>query len=94
MSDLLTRKREIITTTNSVGWRYIKDLGEEAVRAAERRAIDEEDDVKGSALRREAKAARKFFDDFLTAIEVMRGVEAPDSDESNSTDSYFYEVAN
>ncbi len=92
MSDLLTRKREIITTTNSVGWRFIKELGEEAVRAAERRAIDEEDDAKGATLRRQAKAARVFYDDFLQAIEAMRDVNAP---ESNGTDStYFYDVAN
>lgn len=91
MSDLLQRKREIIATTNSIGWRYITDLATEAVTQAERRAIDEEDDAKGTRLRNEARAARKFLREFLAAVEAARSVEA--SDAPVTEDDYFYDVA-
>ena len=92
MTDLLHKKREIVTTTNSVGWRYIRALGEEAVKAAERRAIDEEDDLKGAVLRREAKAARKFLANFLLAVDAMRQADAPE--QPLTEDNFFYDVAN
>lgn len=91
MSDILKRKHEIVTTTNTIGWRYIQELGEEAVKAAERRAIDEEDDAKGARLRHEARAARTFFTDFIQAVEVARNIDAPERPVTE--DSYFYDVA-
>lgn len=83
-SQLLAKKHEIINTTNTVGWTLIKELGESTITQMEREAIDEDDDAKGAVLRRQAKAARVFFNDFLTAINSYRQVE-----QDNSTDDDF-----
>jgi hypothetical protein len=92
-NDTLIRKREVVTTTNSAGWRYIKALAEDTVRDLERKAIDEDDDEKGNSLRREAKAARKFLNSFLLAVESQREADAPEQT-AETTGDYFYEVAN
>jgi hypothetical protein len=85
-SQLMQVKLEIVQTTNTRGWQLIQKLGEETVKNMERMAIDEEDDVKGTLLRREAKAARKFFTDFTARINLARQV----SDEPNKDD--FLEI--
>jgi hypothetical protein len=90
MSNDLVRTREIINTTNSIGWSYIKDLAEGTVTSLERLAIDEDDDDKGATLRREAKAARKFLNSFLRAVESMRDATVPHED---APGPYFYDVA-
>lgn len=91
-NDLLIRKREVVATTNSIGWRYIQELAEETVRDLERKAIDEEDDDKGNILRREAKAARKFLTNFLRAVECQREADAPEK--PTNTEEYFYLPSN
>jgi hypothetical protein len=83
----LTRNHEIITTTNTLGWSFLKELAEETVRQLEREAIDEDDDVKGNNLRREAKAARKFLNNFLNTVEEMRNPVAV------TETTYFYELS-
>lgn len=87
-SNLLLRKKELINTTATHGWRFVKELGETVVRAKERKAIDEEDDTKGASLRREAKVARQFLNEFFQLIEQMKQVEGESSDEKD-----WYEVA-
>jgi lysyl-tRNA synthetase class I len=71
---LMRVKQRIVMTTNTPGWQDIHRLAEESVKQLERQAIDEEDDTKGATLRREAKAARKFINDFFARIESARQV--------------------
>ena len=72
---LIAIKREILTTTSSPGWKCILDLGEKAVARMEREAIDCDDDTQGNNLRKEAKAARKFFTALCQMVETYRRVD-------------------
>lgn len=74
-NQMIVYKKEIAATTNTLGWRYICEIAERTVKELERQAIDEEDDLKGNTLRREAKAAGKFLKDFLLNVEVSRTVD-------------------
>ncbi len=78
-TDLMRRKLAVIDLMSRGGWRIVCDLAEETVRQMERAALDEEDDVRGSALRREAKAARKFLVTFLNAVETTSRLEVEPS---------------
>jgi len=71
-SQIIRVKQRIVQTTNTPGWNDIALLAEESVKKLEREAIDEEDDQKGTHLRREAKAARKFLTEFLKRINSAR----------------------
>jgi len=94
-NELMLMKKEVISTTHSRGWYYIKKMAEDTVARMERTAIDEEDDIKGSALRRQAKAARQFLADFLQQIEITSRVEVPESPQATDAKPAddFYEVA-
>jgi hypothetical protein len=94
-SELMMKKREIVSTTNSRGWYYVKEVAEKTIQKMERDAIDEEDDAKGSLLRRQAKAARQFLTTFLDHIESMRRIDAPETpdEETGKSSDDFYEPA-
>lgn len=79
-SNLMQTKFEIVQTTNTRGWAFIQKLAEESVKKMERNAIDEDDDIKGSAMRREAKAARTFLNDFMKRVDLARQVTDEPSD--------------
>jgi len=81
LNQLMQLKQRIAQTTNSAGWNDVVKLMEESVKRIERQAIDEEDDQKGNNLRREAKAARKFFTDFVKRINSARQVTDEPGDE-------------
>jgi hypothetical protein len=87
---LMQRRRSVIDVTARPGWYTIKQIAEETVAAMERRAIDEESDERGNALRREAKAARTFLNNFLNQIEAATQAEAP---EKNAEVEDHYTVA-
>lgn len=70
-------KQAIVATTNSAGWHHIKALAEMAVAAAERKALDCEDDSKIVGLQRKAQAAREFLNTFLALIEQSRMTDEP-----------------
>ena len=90
----MLRKREVVTTTNSRGWYYIQQIAEDTIRLMERDAIDEEDDTKGSLLRRQAKAAREFYTRFSQQIEAMRRIDVPtDDEEPEGKGEDFYDMA-
>jgi hypothetical protein len=75
-------KQRIVQTTSTPGWSDVVKLAEESVKKIERLAIDEEDETKGSNLRREAKAARRFLTDFLKRINSSRQItEEPGDDD-------------
>jgi hypothetical protein len=74
---LIAAKRELNVTTTSPGWEVIKQYAEAIVSEKERAAIDEEDDIKGNALRREAKAARAFMSKLFEQIEKAKRFDEP-----------------
>jgi hypothetical protein len=92
---LMLRKREIVSTTNSRGWYFVKELAEKTIAKMERDAIDEDDETKGALLRRHAKAAREFYNKFSQQVESMRHVDAPESpdEETGKSDDDFYTPA-
>jgi hypothetical protein len=75
-NELIAVQRDIIATVASPGWYTIQQFAEAVVQDKERAAIDEEDDVKGNALRREAKAARSFMKELFARIEKAKYSEA------------------
>jgi hypothetical protein len=77
-AELMRRKHAVVEVTSRPGWHVIRAIAEDALKAMCDEALDEEDDVKGSALRREAKAARKFLNQFLQQVEIQTRVEVPE----------------
>jgi hypothetical protein len=75
-------KHELVIMTNTRGWHYAKEVAAEILQAKKDKAIEEEDDVKGAALRREAKAAQDFVNIFFAAIENMKQVTDPTEEDS------------
>lgn len=75
-------KRELVATTSTAGWRYIQQIANNVITAAERAAIDEDDEAKGALLRRKAQAMRKGFTDLWTTIEATKqiGIEPTEPD--------------
>jgi hypothetical protein len=70
--------RDIMQTTGTPGWHRILELAQRALQNMVKDAIDAEDDVKGSQLRREAKAAKTFLENFLTKVEAAKQYLPPD----------------
>ena len=79
-ADRIATQRDLIATVASPGWHTIQKFAEAVVQEKERAAIDEEDDVKGNALRREAKAARSFMKELFERIEKAKYSDAPADD--------------
>lgn len=61
-------KKELLFTTGSRGYSYIQDMANQVLGRMAAAAINEDDDVRGASLRREAKAAQKFWTDLTQAI--------------------------
>lgn len=72
---LMQMKAGLIETTASRGWSYIEKFAETVVRELEQKAIDEEDDIKGNGLRRDARGARKFKDELFRRINLAKAQE-------------------
>lgn len=85
---LMLLKKEVVTTTNTPGWRYVMQIAEQLVKAAETAVIAEQEETKIVGLQRKAQAAREFLNEFRRKIEATRQVETPSPD-----DSLLYEVA-
>lgn len=69
---LLVMKAALIETTASRGWPFVERFAETVVRDLETKALEEDDDVKASGLRRDARGARKFKDDLFKRIQIAR----------------------
>lgn len=92
IQELMRWKHAVVEVTSRPGWQVIRAIAEDTVKSMERAAIDEEDDTKGASLRREAKAARKFLDQFLQQVEITTRVEVPEDGQSTAADEQ-YEIA-
>jgi hypothetical protein len=73
----MTIKQELVKTTSTPGWAYMKQLAEKLVKSKEEKALSEEDETRVVSLQRKAQAAREFLNDFLNEIERRKQVEAP-----------------
>lgn len=87
----LAIKREVIVTTNTVGWNQVVRIAEQLVVAKEKAALAETDDAKIIGLQRRAQAAREFLTEFLRKIDTTRQPDTP-LDESDGL-ILFNEVA-
>lgn len=83
-------KREVVNTTNTLGWNHIIRIAEQLVAAKEKLALSENDETKIVGLQRKAQAAREFLNEFLRKIEVTR---QPDSPSEEADVVLFNEVA-
>lgn len=81
-SALMAVKLRIVATTNTPGWYDIRKLAAQSVEKLERAALDCEDDEQANNLRREARAAKKFADDFFSRIDAERLVTEEPTDET------------
>lgn len=90
--EIMRRKHAVVEVVSRPGWHVVRAIAEDTVEGMVRDAISEEDDVKGSALRREAKAARKFLNNFLQQVEITTRVEVPE-DVSDADLDEDYEIA-
>jgi len=78
--------RDVIQTTGTPGWHRILEFAQRALQGMVRDAIDAEDDTKGSALRREAKAAKTFLEKFLVKVEAAKQYTPPEDNVGDSDD--------
>lgn len=69
---LMAVKAALVVTTNTPGWRYVKQIADNVVKAAVEAAISEDDDTKAVPLRRKAKVAREIFNDLFNAIDTSK----------------------
>jgi len=72
ISRLMAIKAALITTTNTQGWQYIRQIADNVVKSAIQAAIDEDDPIKGETLRRKAKALKDGLSDLFNAIETSK----------------------
>jgi bisphosphoglycerate-dependent phosphoglycerate mutase len=73
----MTIKQELVKTTSTPGWAYLKQLAEKLIKSKEDKALSEEEESKVVGLQRKAQAARKFLNEFLNEIERSKQVEPP-----------------
>lgn len=76
-------KAEFLQLTSSSGWLRFKKFSESVLRDLEKDALMEDDDEKASGLRRDARGARKYFDEVMRRIDLAKDREfLPDDAES------------
>lgn len=74
----LAQKALLVSMTNGQGWMLAKKYGNGIVEAMEREALDCDDETKIIQLTRSAKAARRFWEAFITGIDKAKNPEEKD----------------
>lgn len=69
---LLAIKSALISTTNTVGWKYIRQIADNVVKNAVQAAIDADDPKAGESLRQKAKALQEGLRDLFNTIETSK----------------------
>ena len=72
---------DLTEVTSTSGWRRVSKFAETVIRDLEKKAIQEEDDTKGTGFRRDARGARVFWDDLLARIELAKSFTEPTTDD-------------
>ena len=81
-SRVMAIKAALVTTTNTQGWNYIKQLANNIVQKTVQESLDEEDRDKGESKRLKAKALQKGFAELFNAIETTKAFDAESSDDA------------
>ena len=68
MSKDMIKASELRATTGSQGWRVVNEIMEAIVKEAEAAALDCDDEAKIVPLQRDARVARKLFNEFNRRI--------------------------
>ena len=79
---LIVVKAALISTTNTPGWGYIKQLANNVVQKSVQEALDEEDPQKGESKRLKAKAMQKGFSELFNAVEATKGFDLEATDDA------------
>ena len=74
----MVMRAALIETTSSRGWSYVERFAETVVRDLEIKALEEDEDVTASGLRRDARGARKFKDELFRRIQMARSFDNKD----------------
>jgi len=72
-------KAALIRISSDPAWNVMRQLAEEVVYGLERKAIDEDDEAKANTFRNDARGARKFWEKWLSLIEVTKSGEGADN---------------
>lgn len=78
MSRDMIRAADLRATIGSQGWRVVNDIIESIVKGAESAALDCDDETKIVSLQRDARVARKIFQEFKRQIEDGVNVQIDD----------------
>lgn len=63
-------KAQLLATTHTTGWGYVRKIADNAVAKAIQDALDEQDRERGELKRLKAKAMQQGFSEVFTAIEA------------------------
>lgn len=66
-----------IRITADATWNTLRDFADEAVYQLEQKCIQEDDEEKAKTFRHDARGARKFWEQMLSMVEVMKSGDAP-----------------
>ena len=75
---LMVMKAALIETMASRGWQFVERFAETVVRDLETKALSEDDEIKASGYRRDARGARKFKDDLFKRLLIARNLDNKD----------------
>jgi len=79
---VLAIKRALVSTTNTQGWQFIKQIAANVVQKSIQEALDEEDPILGGNRRLKAKALQAGFAELFSAIESTKAFEDPSVEDS------------
>jgi len=75
-------KAALVSTTNTQGWQYVKQLADRVVKNAVQEALDEEQPSVGESKRLKAKALQKGFAELFQQIETVKQYNPSIADDS------------
>lgn len=80
-------KAAFVAMSSMAGWDYFCKFAEAVIRDMEKEAIAEEDDTKANGLRRDARGARKFWDDLKIRVELAKN--QPTDQQEDPSDEFY-----
>lgn len=86
-NNLLAMKAAFIAMSSMAGWEYFCKFAEAVIRDMEKEAIAEDDDARANGLRRDARGARKFWDDLRGRIELAKS--QPTGTQDDPSDEFY-----
>lgn len=84
-AQLLAVRRAFLRITSDESWQVMRHLAEETIYQLEQKSLAEDDDTKAKTFRYDARGARRFWEQWLRVIELIKT--------EQSTSDTFLEVA-